>query len=210
VTYRVDGQSHEIAWRTSSPAATAFTGISRKKCAGAPITEQRACLSARLARHSLRHAAGLRRVDLRAPPARLLRCCSMRTPTRSRYSLQCSLAEDIDAWPASASGGAAGRGSTTKRAEAPRHRGVDREEHRAAAQLRRRADALRPAVPSPATPPHRAADRRQRPQSCGQRRALPGAGAGRAPTPRNRTAASTTIPLAAGAGVEGRNASPGG
>ncbi len=25
--------------------------------------------------------------------------CSMRSPTRSRYYLQCSLAEDIDAWP---------------------------------------------------------------------------------------------------------------
>jgi len=25
--------------------------------------------------------------------------CSMRTPTRSRYYLQCSLAEDVDAWP---------------------------------------------------------------------------------------------------------------
>mgnify|MGYP006278598107 CR=1 FL=1 len=25
--------------------------------------------------------------------------CSMRSPTRSRYYLQCSLAEDVDAWP---------------------------------------------------------------------------------------------------------------
>ncbi len=41
------------------------------------------------------------------------------------------------------------------------------------AQLRRRADALRPAVPGRRRSPHRAADRRQGPQPRRQRRALP-------------------------------------
>ena len=50
------------------------------------------------------------------------------------------------------------------------HRPVDRKEHRAAAQLRRRADALRPPVPGRRRRAHRAADRRQGPEPGGQRR----------------------------------------
>ena len=49
-----------------------------------------------------------------------------------------------------------------------RHRAVDREEHRATAQLRRRADALRPAVPGRRRRAYRAADRRQGSQSRGE------------------------------------------
>ena len=40
--------------------------------------------------------------------------CSMRSPTRSRYYLQCSLAEDVDAWPDERFWDELGCGSTTK------------------------------------------------------------------------------------------------
>ena len=52
-----------------------------------------------------------------------------------------------------------------------------RKKHRAAAQLRRRADALRPAVPGRRRRPHRAADRRQGPEPGGLRREVPVVGA---------------------------------
>src|SRR5215218_5765960 len=50
-------------------------------------------------------------------------------------------------------------------------RAIDREKHRAAAQLRVDADAARPAVPGGRCGPYRAADRRQGPQSRGVGRA---------------------------------------
>ena len=96
--------------------------------------------------------------------------CSMRSPTRSRYYLQVPLTDE-------------GRGLVRRRvlagaAPAPRRQGprragdrpVAREEHRAAAQLRRRAAALRPAVPGRRRGPHRAADRRQGPEPRRDRR----------------------------------------
>ena len=56
---------------------------------------------------------------------------------------------------------------------AARHRSVDREVDRPAAQLRRRADAIRQPVPRRRRRPHRAADRRQGSQPRDLRRVLP-------------------------------------
>ena len=94
----------------------------------------------------------------------------MRSTRRSRYYVQCPLDDDIDA--------VAGR-AVLGRTEAParpeggrrtRHRPLDRKEHRAAAQLRRRADALRPDV----------SGRRRLPTSC------------RRPAPRGSTSPPAT------------------
>ena len=77
---------------------------------------------------------------------------------------------------------------------AHRHRAVDREIDRAAAQLRRRADALRPAVPGRRCRPHRAADGSQGAQSRGLGRVLSVACARRDLPHRARRATSTAIP----------------
>ena len=97
--------------------------------------------------------------------------CSMRSPTRSRYYLQCGLAEDIEAWPDERFWEELNRGSIEARAR-DRNRSVDREEHRAVAQLRRRADAVRPPVARWRCLPHRAAYGGQGPQPGGRRRRI--------------------------------------
>src|SRR5688500_6589644 len=63
--------------------------------------------------------------------------------------------------------------AAARRGGAPEDRPVDREEHRAAAQLRRRAAALRAALPRGRCRPYRPAYRRQGPQPRRERRALP-------------------------------------
>ena len=117
-------------------------------------------LSVRLARPAVGHAAGLARADLRQQPARL----------RALLDAQPHAQPLLPAGAADGEGrglvrrGVLGRAAPAPRRQGPRragHRPVDREEHRAAAQLRRRADALRPAVPRRRRGPHRAADRRQ-------------------------------------------------
>ena len=99
--------------------------------------------------------------------------CSMRSPTRSRYYVQVPLQRQGRRL--------VGRGVLERAAQPPgpagaraaRHRPVDRKKHRAAAQLRGRADALRPAVPGRRRRPHRAAHRRQGPEPGGHRREVP-------------------------------------
>ena len=98
--------------------------------------------------------------------------CSLRSQVLSRYYIQVPLdGHGRGLVGRRVLGGAeaapAGRGRG-----AADHRPVDREEHRAAAQLRRRADALRPAVPRRRRRPYRAADRRARAQQRGVRHLL--------------------------------------
>ena len=122
--------------------------------------------------------------------------CSMRSPTRSRYYIQCSLTEDIEIVAGRAVLGRAQAAARRRGARQPRHRPVDRKKHRAAAQLRGRADAVRPAVSRRRRRPYRAADRRQGSQSGGKRRAISVACADRALRGTNRTPDSTIIPSA--------------
>ena len=138
----------------------------------------RARLSLRLARHPRRHAARQPRADLCQPRARL-----------------CAVHDALDdAEPLLPAGaGRRGRGRLAgrpllERAEAPHprrcgRRAADRaatgDERRAAALVRGRAHAPRPAVPRRRCRPHRAADRRQGPQPRRRRRALPRRGARR-------------------------------
>jgi hypothetical protein len=138
----------------------------------------RADLRLRLARGPVANASRLRRAHLCQPRARLrpvLDALGHRQPL-----LRAGAARR-------ARRGLAGRpllGRTANpprpgRGGAPRHRPVVREEHRALAQLRGRADALRHPVPGRRCRPHRAAHRRQGAQSRGLRRRRPGARAHR-------------------------------
>ncbi len=74
-----------------------------------------------------------------------------------------------------------------------RHRSLDRKEHRALAQLRRRADAVRPDVSGRRCRPYRAADRRQGTEPRRQRRALSLAARSANITTRNLPPGSTAI-----------------
>ena len=109
------------------------------------------------------------------PPARLrarLACatrCSAATTSSARSTTRSTTG------PTSASGRSCKARFPPSWPMRDRHRAVDREVDRAAAQLRRRADALRPPVPRRRRRPHRAADRRQGPQPRGVGRVLPGA-----------------------------------
>ena len=162
---------------TSSPAATAFTASAGRACPPAAISQFERV-----------YPFGWLGVLSDTPPVsdeliyvnheRGFALCSMRSPTRSRYYVQCSLERER---------GRVARRPVLERAAvparpghrgAPGHRPVDREEHRAAAQLRRRADAFWPPVPGRRRRAHRAAHRRQGPEPRGQRRALPVVGAG--------------------------------
>ncbi len=98
--------------------------------------------------------------------------CSLRSQVLSRYYLQVPLTDRVEDWSDEDFWDELKRRLPEPTARDARHRAVDREEHRAAAQLRRRADALRPAVPGRRRRPHRAADRRARPQQRGLRRLL--------------------------------------
>ena len=72
--------------------------------------------------------------------------CSMRSPTRSRYYLQCSLAEDVDAWPDERLWEELRLRLDDEAQRGVGHRSVIGEKHCAAAQLRGGADALRTLV----------------------------------------------------------------
>ena len=91
--------------------------------------------------------------------------CSLRSQVLSRYYIQVPLTDKT---------GRLVRRCLLGRTQAPfagdvggriDHRPVDREEHRATAQFRRRADAVWPPVPCGGCCPHRAADRRARANS---------------------------------------------
>ena len=86
--------------------------------------------------------------------------CSLRSQVLSRYYIQVPLTDRVEDWPDDEFWSELRRRLPEAVAKALDHRAVDREEHRAAAQLRRRADALRPAVPRRRRRSHRAADRR--------------------------------------------------
>jgi p-hydroxybenzoate 3-monooxygenase len=97
VTYRVDGRSHEIVCDFIA-GCDGFHGISRKSVPSNALTT-----------HERVYPLGWLGILSDTPPvseeliyvrhARGFALCSMRSPSRSRYYIQCSLAEDVDAWP---------------------------------------------------------------------------------------------------------------
>ena len=157
---------------TSSPAATAFMASAAQS-----VPPERA---ARLSSASIRSAgSACSRTRRRCPrssststTSAASRCAACAPRPAAAITCNVSLDERVEEWPDERFWDELRRRLDARRAR-PRHRPLDREEHRAAAQLRRRADALRPAVPRGRCRAHRAAHRREGPQSRGERRALP-------------------------------------
>ncbi len=97
VSYRDDGTSHEINCDFIA-GCDGFHGVSRQSVPPRAITP-----------HERIYPFGWLGILSDTPPVSEeliyvhhplgFALCSMRTPTRSRYYIQCSLAEDIDSWP---------------------------------------------------------------------------------------------------------------
>jgi p-hydroxybenzoate 3-monooxygenase len=97
VTCRADGKSQEIACDFIA-GCDGFHGISRKSVPPEALTtHERVYPLGWLGILSDTPPVAEELIYVRHPLGFAL--CSMRSPTRSRYYLQCSLAEDIDAWP---------------------------------------------------------------------------------------------------------------
>jgi len=97
VTYRADGKSHEIQCDFIA-GCDGFHGISRKSVPpGAIKTYERVYPFGWLGLLSDTPPVSEELIYVRHELGFAL--CSMRSPTRSRYYIQCSLAEDVDAWP---------------------------------------------------------------------------------------------------------------
>jgi len=97
VSYRADGATHEIACDFIA-GCDGFHGVSRRSLPpGTLTTYERVYPLGWLGILSDTPPVSQELIYVRHPLGFAL--CSMRSPTRSRYYLQCSLAEDIDAWP---------------------------------------------------------------------------------------------------------------
>ena len=97
VTYRADGSTHAIACDFIA-GCDGSHGISRHSFpAGAMTEHERAYPFGWLGILSDTPPVSDELIYVRHPRGFAL--CSMRSPTRSRYYLQCSLGDDIDAWP---------------------------------------------------------------------------------------------------------------
>jgi p-hydroxybenzoate 3-monooxygenase len=97
VTYRADGKNHEIECDFIA-GCDGFHGITRKSVPpGAITTYERVYPFGWLGLLSETPPVSDELIYVRHHLGFAL--CSMRSPTRSRYYLQCSLAEDVDAWP---------------------------------------------------------------------------------------------------------------
>jgi p-hydroxybenzoate 3-monooxygenase len=97
VSYRAGGRAHDITCDFIA-GCDGFHGVSRKSVPpGALTTHERVYPLGWLGILSDTPPVSEELIYVRHPHGFAL--CSMRSPTRSRYYLQCSLAEDVDAWP---------------------------------------------------------------------------------------------------------------
>ena len=97
VSYRAGGMTHEIVCDFIA-GCDGFHGVSRQSVpAGAISTFERIYPLGWLGILSDTPPVSEELIYVRHPLGFAL--CSMRTPTRSRYYLQCSLTEDIESWP---------------------------------------------------------------------------------------------------------------
>jgi p-hydroxybenzoate 3-monooxygenase len=97
VTYRADGKSHEIECEFIA-GCDGFHGVTRKSVPpGAIKSYERVYPFGWIGLLSDTPPVSEELIYVRHELGFAL--CSMRSPTRSRYYLQCSLAEDVDAWP---------------------------------------------------------------------------------------------------------------
>jgi p-hydroxybenzoate 3-monooxygenase len=97
VTFRVDEQEHELVCDFIA-GCDGFHGVSRKSVPPSAIAaHERVYPLGWLGLLSETPPVSDELIYVRHPLGFAL--CSMRSPTRSRYYLQCSLAEDIESWP---------------------------------------------------------------------------------------------------------------
>ena len=97
ITFRADGRAQDISCDFVA-GCDGFHGVSRKSVpAGAITTNERVYPLGWLGILSETPPVSDELIYVRHRQGFAL--CSMRSPTRSRYYLQCSLAEDIESWP---------------------------------------------------------------------------------------------------------------
>jgi p-hydroxybenzoate 3-monooxygenase len=97
VTYRADGKAHAIECDFIA-GCDGFHGISRRSVPAGAITHyERVYPFGWLGLLSDTPPVSEELIYVRHTQGFAL--CSMRSPTRSRYYIQCSLAEDVEAWP---------------------------------------------------------------------------------------------------------------
>ena len=184
IRFTHDGARARARAATSSPAATASTAsAARRSRAGAP-DGVRARLPVRLARHPGRGRAVDRGADLRPPRARASRCTACARPSSAASTCSASPDDDLDDWPDDRIWEELRMRLDARRW---RERADRREGHHADAQLRRRADAVRAALPRRRRRAHRAADRREGPQPGRRRRPRAGRRAAQRSTPTATT-----------------------
>ena len=175
VTYVKDGVSHEIECDFIA-GCDGFHGVSRASVKPSAIqTYERI------------YPFGWLGILSETPPvspeliysnhARGFALCTMRSTKRSRYYVQCPLDDDIAQWPDERFWDELELRDRPEGGRRTRHRPFDRKEHPPPAQLRRRADAVRPDVFRRRRRPHRAGDRRQGVEPRRRRRASSIAGA---------------------------------
>jgi len=156
----------------SSPAATVFHGVCRQESAAAGLTR----------RTSRVYPFGWIGLLSDTPPVedeliyanheRGFALCSMRSHTRSRYYLQCTLAERVEEMPDERFWAELKLRLDPQVASAWRP-GPRSKKHRALAQFRGRADCASAGCSLPRCRAHRSADGRQRAESGSQRHPLP-------------------------------------
>jgi p-hydroxybenzoate 3-monooxygenase len=129
--------------------------------------------------------------------------CSLRSQVLSRYYIQVPLTDKVEDWSDDAFWAELKRRLPEEVAARLITGPVDREVDRAAAFLRRRADALRQPVPRRRRRPHRAADRRARPQQRCFGHLLPVPRPARPLPEGRRQRARQLLRQGPGAGVEG-------
>jgi p-hydroxybenzoate 3-monooxygenase len=97
VTYRVDGKTHEIACDFIAGCDGSHGVCRRSVPADAILSYERVYPFGWLGLLSDTPPVSQELIYVRHPRGFAL--CSMRSATRSRYYIQCSLAEDVEAWP---------------------------------------------------------------------------------------------------------------
>ena len=158
VRFEHDGEEHRLDCDVIA-GCDGFHGICRPAIQ-AISANVHARVPLRLARDPCRRGAVERGARLREPRSRVCALLSLRSPTRSRLYIQCAPDEDIVELAGRAHLGGVAGAHRAGGLDASRRGGAREGSHRDA-QLRRRADAARAAVPRRRRSAHRPADRSQ-------------------------------------------------